>query len=381
MMKKYIWILLISLTLGCLVLMIYTRDSSSNPPIQANNKVNISCVAVGDNLIHSSIYKHNRKSDGTYDFTDMYKNTNQYTQDADLSYINFETICAGKELVLSNYPKFNGPFEVIDGVNSAGFNWLSGCSNHSDDRGEEGILRQLHYVHDNFPEMIMTGLHDSKEDSLQYKTMEIKGIKIGLLSYTYGLNYGTLPTNRSYMVDVIHKDKIAQDMAYLNKITDLQFVSMHWGTEYQLQPNNTQLELAQYLSDLGADVIIGTHPHVIQPMDYLTGKDGNQTLVMYSLGNFISAQAESQTMLGGMVKWNIQYDSKTKEFTFENVQFMPTVTQIALKYKSYHTYALKDWNNELGNQHALRQKGQEISREYFINLVNKVMNDKFEIIY
>lgn len=380
-MKKYIWILLISLVVGCFVFMINTDDNPQNAPIKKDHIVDISCVAVGDNLIHSSIYKHNRKSDGTYDFTDMYKNTNQYTQDADISYINFETICAGKELTLSNYPKFNGPFEVIDGVNSAGFNWLSGCSNHSDDRGEEGIRRQLHYIHQNFPEMTMTGLHDSKEDASQYKIIEVKGVKIGLLSYTYGLNYGSLPYDRAYMVDIIRKDKIAQDMANLNEISDLQLVSMHWGTEYQLEPNDNQLELAQFLSDLGADVIIGTHPHVIQPMDYLTGKDGNQTLVMYSLGNFISAQAESQTMLGGMVKWNIRFNTQTKEFTFENVQFLPTVTQIALKYKSYHTYALKDWNNELGNQHALKQKGQDISREYFINLVNKVMNDKFEIIY
>lgn len=393
-MKKLVFLLLASLCIGLSIFSVQVRDHSIDDDtakekdtiqeVETKPKddiVDISFVAVGDNIIHSTIYKYNQYSDGHYDFRNIYKNTNQYTQKADVSYINFETICAGEKLGLSNYPAFNGPVEVIDAVHDAGFDWLSASSNHSFDRGEAGILTQLEYTRQNYPKMLMTGLHDSLEDANQSVVLEKKGVKIGLLSYTYGLNTFNAGADKNYLVDRIDKDKIKSDMEKLKRVSDLQFVSMHWGQEYQFTPNDEQVDLAQYLSDLGVDVIIGTHPHVIQPMDYITGKDGNQTLVMYSLGNFLSAQDEAKMMLGGMAKWHIRYNRADDTFHFDQVQFLPTVTQIGPHFASYETYALKDWSNQLGENHVLSQRGYDISREYFINLTHQVMNDKIEIIY
>ncbi|MDD3049200.1 MAG: CapA family protein [Bacilli bacterium] len=357
-------------------------DKEKDSVVQEDEIVDASFLAVGDNLIHGAIYYYNQLEDGTYDFNDIYENTNYLTQAADLAYINFETICAGVKYELSSYPTFNGPSEVIDAVNNAGFDWLSGASNHTFDRGEAGILAQLDYVRSKFPNMTMTGIHDSQEDADKSVVLNVNGLKVGVLDYTYGLNGFTLPEGKEYLVDLIDKDKMKTAMKQLQKVSDIQIVSMHWGQEYQFEPNEEQTKLAQYLSDLGVDVIVGTHPHVIQPMDYLTGKDGNETLVMYSLGNFLSAQDENYRMLGGMATWNIEYNRTKDKVTFKDVKFLPTITQIEGAYSYYRTYALKDWTDELASKHTLRvQEGQDVSRQYYIDLVNQVMNDKIEIVY
>lgn len=384
-MKKFV------LLICCFLLVACSAGSETNKETKKETKkkeqkedeiIDASFLAVGDNLIHGAIYYYNQTGNGTYSFDSIYENTNYLTQAADLAYINFETICAGTELELSSYPTFNGPVEVIDGVNSAGFDWLSGASNHTFDRGEAGILSQLSYVRNKFPNMTMTGIHDSQEDANKSVVLDVNGLKVGVLDYTYGLNGFILPEGKEYLVDLIDQDKMKSDMEKLTKVSDIQIVSIHWGNEYQFTPDQTQIDLAQYLSDFGVDVIIGTHPHVIQPMDYVIGKDGNETLVMYSLGNFLSAQDVNYRMLGGMATWNIEYNRTKDKVTFKDVKFLPTVTQIEGNYSYYRTYALKDWTDELAAKHTIRNiEGQEISRQYFINLVNEVMNDKIELVY
>lgn len=359
-----------------------TKKETEKTEQKEDEIIDASFLAVGDNLIHGAIYYYNQTGNGTYSFDNIYENTNYLTQAADLAYINFETICAGTELELSSYPTFNGPVEVIDAVSNAGFDWLSGASNHTFDRGEAGILSQLSYVRNNFPNMTMTGIHDSQEDANKSVVLDVNGLKVGVLDYTYGLNGFTIPEGKEYLVDLIDKDKMKSDMKKLTKASDVQIVSIHWGNEYQFTPDETQVELAQYLSDLGVDVIIGTHPHVIQPMDYVTGKNGNETLVMYSLGNFLSAQDVNYRMLGGMATWNIEYNRTKDKVTFNEVKFLPTITQIEGNYSFFRTYTLKDWTDDLAAKHTLRvSEGQDVSRQYYIDLVNEVMNDKIELVY
>ena len=171
-------------------------------------------------------------------------------------------------------------------------------------------------------------------------------------------------------------------MEELNQISDVQVVSMHWGQEYQFVPDGEQQRLAQLLSDAGVDVIIGGHPHVIQPVDYLTGSGGNETLVIYSLGNFLSSQNVNDQMLGGMARFKISFNKANDEVSFKDVAFWPTITYIGDNYQTYQVYALKDYTDELANQHMLHvYGGQDTSREYFINRVNEIMNDKVELVY
>ncbi|MDU5336660.1 CapA family protein [Enterococcus sp.] len=357
-----------------------SKATSETSKAAASSTVKLNFSAVGDNLIHDYIYDHLRQLDGTYRFDEMYEPTNYLNKDRDVSYINLETICAGEELGLSGYPTFNGPTQVLDSLHKAGYNWLSAASNHTMDKGEEGIVKQLEYL-EKYPDITVTGSQKSAE-AKRLHVKKIKGVNVGFMSYTFGLNGIPLPEGKEYLVNLIDPEQIKKDMKELNKMSDVQIVSMHWGEEYQFTPNEEQTQLAQLLSDAGVDVIVGGHPHVIQPMDYLTGKSGNQTLVMYSLGNFISSQAENDRMLGGMGRWTIDYDKKKKDVKIEEVEFWPTITYIGDNYQTYKTYALKDYTNELANQHMIHvNQGQDLSREYFIQRTNEIMNDKIKIVY
>ena len=208
----------------------------------------------------------------------MYARTADTIAAADIAYINQETICGGTELGLQSYPTFNSPYEILDAVANAGFDWLSTSSNHSMDVGEQGIRNQL--AHIETLGLTQTGTHGDESDAQTYRVMNKNGLRIGLLSYTYGLNGFVLPQGKEYLVDLIDEEKIQSDMEAIQAISDVQIVSMHWGEEYQFAPNEEQQQLAQLLSDLGADVIIGTHPHVLQPADILTGEAGNETSII-----------------------------------------------------------------------------------------------------
>lgn len=382
-MKK-ILVLTLSLLLfsGC-----STTKQDKNIEEQAKNSskddiAEVSFSAVGDNLIHNSIYMYNAIGNDKYNFNDIYEHTIYLTQDADISYINQETICGGVELGLSSYPSFNGPVEVLDGVNSAGFNWIAASSNHTMDAGEQGIINQINNVKNNYSDTIITGSHRSQEEADQSQVIEKNGVRVGVLGYTYGLNGYVKPEGKDYLVDVIDKEKMKADLTKLDKVSDIIVVSMHWGDEYSFTVNDELRDLSQYLSDLGVDVIIGEHPHVIQPMDYVFGKDGNKTLVIYSLGNFLSAQDEADRMLGGMARFKIQYNKSNKEVEIKDVKFLPTITYIRGNMEFYRTYALKDYTNDIANTHMLNTNyGQDVSREYYINKVNEVMNDQVEIVY
>lgn len=336
----------------------------------------MSLLAVGDNLIHGAIYYYNNYN-GTYYFNDIYENTNYMTQNADFSFINFETICGGTELGLSSYPMFNGPYEVIDGVASAGFDWLSGSSNHTMDRGEQGILNELNYIHSHYPEITITGIHDSWDDYNALKVVEVNGIKLGLLDYTYGLNGLELPEGKEYLVDLIDQNKIINDIYRLNEVSDIQLVSMHWGTEYSMGVNEQQKQLAQAMVNAGADIIIGAHPHVIEPMEYLYGSDGHQAIVYYSLGNFLSAQDEVERMLGGMASMQLSYYPQTKTLVFDEAKFIPTVNHMEGHFSFFRTYLLKDYTNELAAKHTL----EGVSVERFKQLVDSVSNPEIPVEY
>ena len=335
-------------------------------------------AAVGDNLIHLTVYLTHRLADGSYNFDDVYAPVAPYIKEVDVAYINQETVCGGSELGLSDYPCFNSPHEILDAVDKAGFDWLNTASNHTFDVGEAGILSQLDYLQ-KLDGLIQTGTQASQEDAETATVIEVNDIKLGLASYTYGLNGFVTPAGKEYLVNLIDRDKIKADIEKLNQLSDVQMVSMHWGTEYSHEPNAEQTELAQFLSDLGVDVIVGAHPHVVEPTTFITGAQGNKTLVIYSLGNFLSAQDEPPRMLGEMARWSISFNPSNKEVTFDNIEILPTVTQIYPGYSGFAVYLLKDYTDELASQHMLASRG--LSRSYLIDLAQNVFGDEFPVIY
>jgi poly-gamma-glutamate synthesis protein (capsule biosynthesis protein) len=351
-------------------------DTAPLERVKPKEPLRVSFVAVGDNLIHGSIYKYYRSGDG-YDFNPAYAPMKSYIEAADFAYINQETICGGDELGLSNYPCFNSPHQVLDAVAANGFDWLSTASNHSMDVGEAGILSQLNHIAA-LPALTQTGTHSSAEDAATPRVKEVNGLKLGLASYTYGLNGFVLPDGKDYLVDLTDSARIERDVAALTAVSDVQIVSMHWGDENVRVPNAEQLELAQLLADLGVDVVVGGHTHVVQPTTMINGAAGNSTLVIYSLGNFLSAQDEVPNMLGEMAAWTLVYDENTQTVGFEDVEIWPTVTQIHPGWSGHTVYALRDYSDALASEHML---APALNRSALIELADSVFGTEFPVIY
>ena len=242
-------------------------------------------IMVGDALLHSSVYNDAYK-DGTYDFSSQLEFIKPIVEKYDLAFYNQETILGGTELGLSDYPTFNSPKEFGDNMLDLGFNIVNLATNHTMDRGEKAILSSCEYWNSKKDQVLFAGSYCSKEESEEIKIKEINGIKYTMLSYTYGTNGIPVPEGKEYLVNLYSDEKAKADIEKVRDKVDLLLVSMHWGIEYQTEPTAEQKREAEYLSSLGVDIIIGTHPHIIEPIQYV-----GKTLVIYSLGNFISAQS------------------------------------------------------------------------------------------
>lgn len=281
-------------------------------------------TAIGDILIHSIVYNDAKTGNG-YDFKPMIAKVKGLLENADLTIANQETIVGGTEIGLSTYPSFNSPYEVADAFKDAGVDIVSIANNHTLDRGEKAILSATNYL--NKIGMEYTGGYQSPEDKSKIRVLNRNGISIAFLSYTYGTNGIPVPKGKDYLVNLIDMELIKKDIKEAKQVADVVSVSMHWGNEYQLLPNDYQKQLAQQLADEGVDLIIGHHPHVLQPMDWLTGKNGNQTFVIYSLGNFLSGQMWDYKDIGGVLQVEIVKEVKSKDDTIirvQNPQFTPT---------------------------------------------------------
>ena len=246
-------------------------------PEEINEVYRLSFIGLGDCLIHGYLYMDadtgRKGSDGynIYDFKPMFSYVKEFSKGYDLKYYNQETIIGGKNLGLSGYPHFNSPDEVGDAMIDAGYNMVSLATNHAMDQGEKGILHSMSYWNSK-TDVIKAGTYTSQAERDKVMVYEKNGIKFAFLNYTYGTNGINVP--KSYLVNVWgegnfegYKKTIANDIAKVKDQVDIIMVAMHWGEEYQIgKTNNYQREAAKYLNSLGVDVIIGTHPHVVQPV-------------------------------------------------------------------------------------------------------------------
>ena len=305
-----------------------------------------SMVMVGDALIHN-IINTKYKSGSSYDFTNMIKYIKPIVEKYDLAYYNQETILGGKEIGLSNYPQFNSPTEVGDAFVDAGFNLVSLATNHTLDGryryGDKAIINSRNFW--NTKEgVIASGSYTSKEQRDEIVIKEVNGITYGLLSYTTSTNGLPVPKGKEYFVNVYNKEQVKKDIeAYRGKV-DLLMVAMHWGVEYVHYPVQEQKNIAKYLAGLDVDIIIGCHPHVIQPIDFI-----DDTLVIYSLGNFVSSQIGIERLTGLMASLDITktvYHGKTT-ISFDNIVGDLIYTNKSNKYVVYPYSQLN--NNILNN--------------------------------
>ena len=286
------------------------NKSNTKPNIINKNETKhyeASLIAVGDYLIHSSVYKDaNRLANGNgYDFKPMISDIKEIVSNYDIAYYNQETILGGTELGLSDYPTFNSPYEAGDAMLDAGFNLVSLATNHTMDSGKKAVENSCKYWQSK-ENVLTAGSYCSEEERNKINIKEINNIKYTMLNYTYGTNGMPVPNN--YLVNVwptdidninnpekdtkyqAYKKQVKEDIDKVKDKVDFLIVAMHWGVEYTHEPTAYEKDMASYLASLGVNLIIGTHPHVIQPVTWI-----DDTLVIYSLGNFISAQYQNKS--------------------------------------------------------------------------------------
>lgn len=292
MKKKLVLFIVFILIIGLGVyLFINNNDKETQTEVKKNTEEKkeetktskLSLVMVGDALLHSSLYNDGYKN-GVYDFKPQLELIKPIVQNYDLAFYNQESILGGTSIGLSDYPTFNSPWEFGDAMIDAGFNMVSLANNHTLDKGEKAVMSSCEYWKDK--DVLTAGSYCSEDEANEIKIKEKNGIKYTLLAYTYGTNGIPVPSGKDYLVNLYSDEKAKADIEKVRDKVDLLIVSMHWGTEYKTEPTEEQKRQAEYLSSLGVDIIIGTHPHVIEPITYI-----NDTLVIYSLGNFISAQS------------------------------------------------------------------------------------------
>ncbi len=312
------------------------------PKLEAKQwKSTITLGAVGDILIHNSVYEDAFTGDG-YDFTPMLAPVRDSMRSPDIMFANQETILGGTELGLSSYPQFNSPYEVGDALKDAGVDIVSMANNHTLDVGEQGIINAIN--HFNKLEIPYVGAYSSEEDQNTPRIITKNGISVGFVAYTYGTNGLVRPEDKPYLVQYIEEEKIVQDIKELKPKVDFVVVSLHFGLEYQRFANEVQQLLVEEVSKAGADIVLGHHPHVLQPVDWIEQEDGHKTFVIYSLGNFLSGQAELYQRIGAVLHVDLSKEIGTnneKRYDISNVKIMPTYNYRP-NYQNYKVVPLFD---------------------------------------
>ncbi|RSK27149.1 CapA family protein [Bacillus sp. HMF5848] len=295
----------------------------------------LTLAAVGDILIHSTVYNA-AKTNGTYDFMPMFTGVKDILTNADLTFANQESIIGGSEIGVSTYPRFNSPYEIASTLQDVGVDIVSMANNHTLDRGFDAIKNAIDFY--NSIGMKYVGSYDSQEDANTPRILVRNGIRVGFLAYTYGTNGLIIPKEHPYAVNLIDSELITSDIQKLRDLADIVVVSMHWGNEYMRLPNTNQQQLAKSIIMSGADIIIGHHPHVLQPMEWIERDDNSQGLVVYSLGNFISGQMRDYKDIGGIVEIDIVktiHSNRQSTVTIAKPRFTPTYNHTFNNTKFY----------------------------------------------
>lgn len=328
-------------------------------------KVSFTIKAVGDNLIHSPIYNSCKQEDG-YNFDGLYENIAPYIKDADIAAINQETIFVDAAQTFSGYPSFGTPEQVGESIEKAGFNLITHATNHTYDRGYSALMHTMDFWKQ-YDHITVLGVNESEEESQKVDVIEKGDLKVALLNFTYGLNGYKLPSDKPYLVNLLDcGEGNAELLEKAEERADITVVFFHFGTEYTHTPTAQQKKEIEFLVQNGADIIIGGHPHVIQPVCEHTSENGNKAVVFYSLGNFISNQSGTDKILGGMASVTIvKEDGKT---FVESYEMLPTVTHA--ENGKYTAYMLSDYTDELAKKH---RRASGLTVEKLQSLFDKVM--------
>ncbi len=350
--------------------------ASGNPTENPEESVRLSFIGMGDNLIHQNINAQSLQSNGKYNFLPKYESVADIIKNADIAFINQEAPICGNSYGITGYPRFNAPEEMIWDLERIGFDVWCFANNHVADKGMQGIGSMLGLIKTSG--MMYTGIYDSKKDSETIRIYEKEGVKIAFLAYTYGTNmYGKKNTysTYSYWIPVINRDNIIREVKAAREYADIVIVSMHWGAENKFGLNYEQAEYSQLLADLGVDVILGHHPHVVQKIERIKGQNGNETVCYYSLGNGINSQTPLNNVIGIMASFDIVKDKNGARI--ENVKCIPTIAMQERNSTNVRLIPISEMTEDLAKIHNCNYTDRKVT----MAAIRKVLTDNIDAEY
>ncbi len=356
------------------------------PPQPKAITTTVKFTATGDNLIHDGIYLQAaaRHGGGGYDFSYCYDNVRDYYSNFDVNWLNQETL-VNDEFAPSSYPMFSTPGQMGYDLYDVGFRVFSLSNNHSYDKGTAGLDATMNFWNTMPDDVKVHGLYKSQDEyysNITYQT--INDITIAYLAYTESTNGLSVPENTPYhVIYTSQTDIIQKQIETAKQNSDIVVISNHWGVENSHSHTQAQKDLAQQMANWGADLIIGTHPHVVQNAEIIKTEDGRDVFVAYSLGNFISTQAVADTMIGAIIECTFEKTTDidgTVTAKVTNPKLRPVITHYDANYTNVRVYLFEDYTSELANAHGVRARSSAFSMEYISEVLKANISQEFLII-
>lgn len=339
----------------------------------------VTLVMVGDMLMHMPVNNSGKRADGSKNFDHLFTYTKEMISEADIALVNEEVMLGGEELGISGYPRFNTYYEVGDALVNAGFDVVLHATNHTMDKGREGLENCLAFWENKYPEIAVLGIQDSAEEQADIYVYEQYGIRIAILNYTYGTNGLPLPEGMPYAVNLMDEAKIAEDVARAREEADFVVLCPHWGTEYVLKESEYQRMWAEFFMECGVDLVIGTHPHVIEPVELMQDDNGNEMLVYYSLGNYVNATASESSQIGvqmiGAMAEVVIARNRDGEVYIKEYGAEPLVTYFSADKKEITTYPMDMFTEEMAENSYTVKRDERFSPSFCKEIWQQVFPD------
>lgn len=321
-------------------------------------------VAVGDNLMHRSCTLSAKNADGTYDFTKHFANMADIFKAADLAVISQDTVLGGIELGATSTETgiFNTAVELADGMADAGINVVLAANNHIMDEGSAGLNTMMSYFSTKYPNITLLGVNNSREAKDEPVYVETNNIKIAMINYSYGSNQTADLDASPYLLNQYDEDWLSDILKQAREEADFIIAFPFWGEQNSMDYTQEQERQAQFLADNGVDLIIGSYPHVVEPVKWITAENGDRTLVYYSLGNFQSIQNTVENMLGGQANITISKEEDGTHISDYSLDFVVThyeQRESSEYYDIVTTYPLADYTSDLAARHGMSVSGND----------------------
>lgn len=374
---------------------VMTAETTTEPPVTvpAAEPARVSFIGCGDNIIYyGNIREAATKAPAgrQYGFAYSYEKVSHLISGADVAFINQETLMCGDGYEITYYPTFNSPHDVGLDLVDVGFDVINIANNHMADKSGEGLENTIEFW--KTQPVTLIGGYESEADFNTPRYLESDGLTIAFLSYTEHTNGSIIADsynawvpyldpedtsmNQTETMSQAARDTITSQIAEAKENSDIVIVSVHWGTENVFTPSVEQKLYAKLFADCGVDVIVGHHPHVIQPVEWIEGENGGRTLCVYSLGNFMAEQKYDYNMVGGMISFDM-VRTENDETSVENVQFIPTVFHFNSAFYNNQVWLMEDYTAEMAASHGISYYGNYTSLERLKKYVTDTVSSEF----